>query len=324
MTMLTDVSARSGSGAHDLNAIYEMTATVPHALHRVDLPWRLSSPAARDSSRTRLWEAGDGTLLAWAILQSPWHCLDYEVSPGPQREDLERMVLAWAVDRLAIDAAARGSALPFYVSARTDDAPRLTAIHRAGFRPDGWSYIHLARDLGEPIPEAALPKGYRIRPLKGEAEVDAYIAVHRAAFGSTNMTVDWRGQTLQDPRYKPDLDLVAIGPAGTIAAFCVGWITPPSASSDGMRVTQVEPLGVIPDHQRIGLGRALLLQMFRRARAMGAERVDVDAEDYNPASLGVYASVGFRPAFEAPFALRVFDAGEDLSGDTTDAPTDHL
>lgn len=318
MTMLTDVSARSGSGVHDLNAIYGMTATLPSALHLADLPWRLASPPARNPSRTRLWETSDGTLTAWAILQSPWHCLDFEVRPGPQREELERTVLARAVERLAADATSRGTALPFYVSARTDDTAQLKAIHRAEFCPDDWSYIHLARDLADPIPEAALPEGFHIRPLKGEAEVEPFVAVHRAAFGSTNMTVDWRRQTFHDPRHEPNLDLVVIGPAGIVAGFCVGWSTPPESSSDGMRVAQVEPFGVLPDHQRIGLGSALLLEVFRWARDSGAKRMEVDAENYNPASLGAYASVGFHPVFEAPFALRVFKDGADLSGDRTD------
>lgn len=67
-----------------------------------------------------------------------------------------------------------------------------------------------------------------------------------------------------------------------------------------------EPLGVLPEHQRTDLGRAMLLEAFRRARDIGANRLEVDAENYNPASLGTYESVDFRPVFEAPFALRVF------------------
>lgn len=307
MTTPTGVSARPCSGVQDLNAIYGMTASLPNvALHLTDLPWRLASPAAQDPVRVRLWETRDGTLLAWAILQFPWHCLDYEVQPGAYREWLEQAVLDWAVERLTEEAASRGEDLPFYVSTRASDTVRLAAVHRAGFRPEDWSYVHLTRDLREPIPEVALPDGFQIRPLAGEAEVDAYVATHRAAFRSTNMTAAWRQQTIRDPRYVPELDLVAVGSDGTVAAFCVGWMTSPTASLADKRVAQVEPLGVLPAYQRIGLGRALLLEEFRRARTIGASRMEVDAESYNEASLGLYESVGFRPSFEAPFALRVF------------------
>lgn len=305
MTTPTDVSARSCSGFHDLNTIHGMTTTLPNALHRADLPWRLASPAAQDPARTRLWETRDGTLVAWAILQSPWHCLDYEVLPGPYRGGLEQEVLAWGVERLVAEAAIRDRDLPFYVSARADDLARLTAIRRAGFQSDDWSYIHLSRDLSEPIPEVVVPDGFQVRPLNGEAAVDAYVAAHRAAFDSTNLTADWRRRTIQHPHDAAELDLVAVGPDGKIVAFCVGWIMP-AASVAEMRVAQVEPLGVVPAYQRLGLGRALLLEGLRRARALGAGRMEVDAESYNEASRGVYASVGYRQVFAASFALRVF------------------
>jgi ribosomal protein S18 acetylase RimI-like enzyme len=288
--------------------MYDLAAAAPGtSLHLADLPWRLSSPSARVPERTCLWEASDGTLLAWAVLQFPWHCLDYEIHPDARRERLEASVPGWAAERLGIEATARREPLPFYVSAREGDSVRAAAIRRAGFSPDGWSYVHMARDLRGPIPEPALPEGFRIRPLAGEGEVEAYVATHRTAFDSTNMTADWRRSTLRDPRYAPELDLVAVNPEGTLAGFCVCWITPPLAARSGGRVAQVEPLGVLPAYRRLGLGRALLLEAFRRARAMGAVRMDVDAESYNEASRRAYGSVGFHPAFEAPFFLRRFE-----------------
>ena len=306
MTTPTDVSARSCSGSRDLDAMYRMTATLPNALHHADLPWRLTSPAAQEPARTRLWENRDGTLLAWAILQFPWHCLDYDVRPGPHRQRVEQAVLDWAVGRLTTEAASRNQGLPFYIGSRADDAARLGALRRAGFHADGWSYLHLSRDLGEPIPEPGVPDGFHVRALNGEAEVDAYVTAHRAAFGSTNMTADWRRRTILDPRYTAELDLVAISPDGDIVGFCVGWITPRAVATTETRVAQVEPVGVLPGFQRLGLGRALLLEGLHRARTIGAGRMEVDAESYNQASRDLYASVGYRQVFEAPFARRTF------------------
>ena len=307
MTAPTGITSRPSEGDRDLAAMYDMVAASPgDALHLANLPWRLSSPSAREPERTRLWEAADGTMLAWAVLQFPWHCLDYQIRPDARSEELEAAVLGWAAERLAVEAAARGGPLPFYVSAREGDHTRIAAARRSGFAPGGWSYVHMARDLGGPIPDPAPPEGFRVRPLAGEAEVEAYVAMHRAAFGSNNMTADWRRATLGAPRYAPELDLVAEAPDGALAAFCVCWITPPLAAPEGGSVAQVEPLGVLPAYQRRGLGRALLLEAFRRARGMGARRIEVDAESYNEASRGAYGAVGFRPAFEAPFFLRSF------------------
>jgi len=146
------------------------------------------------------------------------------------------------------------------------------------------------------IPELVLPDGFRIRPLAGESEIEAYMAMHRVAFGSANMTAEWRHSTLRRPQYVPDLDLVIVAPDGALAAFCVSWITPPLAALVRGRVAQVEPLGVVAEYQRTGLARALLLEAMRRAKAMGAQRMDVDAESYNETSRRAYASVGFQPA----------------------------
>lgn len=64
---------------------------------------------------------------------------------------------------------------------------------------------------------------------------------------------------------------------------------------------------MLPKYQRSGLARALVLEALRRAQAIGAQRMEEDAESYNDASRRTYASVGFRPVFEAPFFLRRFE-----------------
>jgi ribosomal protein S18 acetylase RimI-like enzyme len=301
-------SSRPFAGDRDFARIYELTAAAPgDVLHLADLPWRLASPAARTPERTRLWERTDGALSAWAVLQFPWHCLDYDLHPDRSTVELEAAVLAWAIERLAVAAADRGERLPFYVSARAADGPRIAAIEQAGFARDDWSYVRLVRDLDRPIPAAEPPAGFVVRPLAGDAEVEAYVAAHRAAFGSTNMTAAWRRTTLRDPRHLPELDLAAIAPDGTLAGFCVCWMTPPLGSLAGRRLAQIEPLGVHPEYQRLGLGRALLLEALRRARANGAHSLEVNAESDNAASRQTYEAVGFRPEFEAPFFLRVFE-----------------
>ncbi|MEA2524636.1 MAG: mycothiol synthase [Thermomicrobiales bacterium] len=305
MTPNPYVTARPSAGERNFGRMYDLAATtLGDALHVADLPWRLTSPSARVPERVRLWEDADGELVAWAALQFPsWHCLDYVVRPDARTAELESAVLTWACARLEAEAAGRDGRLPFYVSARERDSARIAAIERAGFARENWGYVHLIRDLDQPIPEPEPPPGFVVRSLAGEREVDAYVAAHRAAFGTANMTADWRRATLRDPQYVPALDLVAIAPDGTLVGFCVCWITP---SLGGRRVAQVEPLGVLPAFQRTGLGRALLLEGLRRARAHGADRMDVNAESNNAASQGAYEAVGFRPAYEAPFFLRSF------------------
>lgn len=305
MTTNPFVTSRPSVGVPDIVRMYDLaTAAMGNAIHIADLPWRMTSPSVRKPERTRLWEDADGELIAWAILQFPaWHCLDYVIRPDARTTELESAVLRWACARLEAEAADREGSLPFFVSARDDDGVRVAVIEQAGFVRENWGYVHLVRDLDQPIAEPDPPAGFVVRPLAGEREVEAYVAAHRAAFDTLNMSADWRRATLHDPRYVPDLDLVAIAPDGMLVGFCVCWITP---SIDGRIVAQVEPLGVLPAFQRTGLGRSLLLEGLRRARAHGANRMDVNAESNNAASRGAYQAVGFRQAYEAPFFLQLF------------------
>ncbi|HEV2068045.1 MAG TPA: hypothetical protein VGR08_14545, partial [Thermomicrobiales bacterium] len=228
MTAHPEMTSRPSEGDPDLARMDDMVAASPgDSLHLADLPWRLSSPSARDPERTRLWEDADGRLVAWAVLQFPWHCVDYQVDPSARSEALEGAVLGWAAERLNGEAAGIGESLPFYASARKDDTRRSTAIRRTGFSPDEWSYVHMAREMDGPIPVPVLPEGFRIRPLAGETEIEAYVAMHRAAFGSANMTAEWRRSTLRHPRYVKGLNLVIVAPDGVLVGFCVCWITPP-------------------------------------------------------------------------------------------------
>ena len=72
--------------------------------------------------------------------------------------------------------------------------------------------------------------------------------------------------------------------------------SPPSRWRGGSvaRVGEYQPVGTHPDHQRLGLGRALLAHGLRRFRDLGAVVVQVYAEADNPASEGLYDAVGFR------------------------------
>ncbi len=73
------IRSRPSRDNRDLIRMYELAAALPgDALHGADLPWRLSSPSAGMPERTRLWEDASGALVAWAVLQFPWHCLDVE------------------------------------------------------------------------------------------------------------------------------------------------------------------------------------------------------------------------------------------------------
>jgi mycothiol synthase len=283
------LTMRGSRGEADFALIADLICSVPStSRHLIDLPWRLSSPAFQSGDDSCLWEDGQGTLLGFAAWQVSWATLDFFIRPGSHQQMLETALFNWATQRFQELDRARGSALPYWVEFRDDDTERRTLIEAHGFLLNAnYHYVQLSHSLALPLQEPILPEGFVLRPLAGEQEVAAYVDVHRAAFASTSMTNEWRSRTLRTPHYRPELDLVAVAPDGTLAGFCVGWL------DQERQMGQVEPLGVHPRFRNIGLGRALLLEVLRRFKAFGAQSVLVETEGNQSSARHTYESVGF-------------------------------
>lgn len=286
------LSIRPYSGESDLNEVVRLLSTLPSdTQHLIDAPWRLASPAANDPANGRVVLDEAGEIIGLAIWQPDWAALDLYVQPGPDADGAHDLLLAWAPERYHELDAERGRPLPYWIEAAADDHALLATFDRHGYRLiDDYDYVMLIRDLDGTIPATALPEGYTVRPLRGAAEVPAYVVLHRLAFDSTSMTTEWRGRTLRSPWYDPRFDIVVEAPDGSLAGFCVTWF-----DSD-RRIGQIEPLGVHPDQQRRGIGRALLFEILRRLQEAGATQAWVETISTWPAAIGAYESAGFRKA----------------------------
>jgi ribosomal protein S18 acetylase RimI-like enzyme len=264
-------------------------ACSPLTPHRIDLPWRLSSlgsPAL--AADARLCEDEQGGALALAAWQAPWAVLDLHVRPGPHEREAADALLGWAETRFREMDRQRGEPLPYWIEARADHRERMALLERHGYAlDDDLAHVTLSRRVSDPLVSRAEPAGIAIRALR-QADVEAYVALHRAAFDSTSMTVDWRARTLRWPGRAADLDLVAVDPDGALTGFCVCWLDP-----DG-REAQIEPIGVRPDLQGRGLARALLRACFGRLQGRGVVEVRVETERTRLPALRAYEAAGFR------------------------------
>ncbi|MEM7125525.1 MAG: GNAT family N-acetyltransferase [Chloroflexota bacterium] len=158
---------------------------------------------------------------------------------------------------------------------------------------NSWTKV-LMKCSRESVPIAAnLADGFTIRPLAGENEVQAYVDLHQAVFQSKSMTTEWRQRTLQQPAYNPDVDLVAVAPDGTLAAFCICWL---NTNRAGEITGQIEPLGVSEDFRKLGLGRSILTEGLQRLKANGAQSIYLETDNYRDEAYALYESVGFRVA----------------------------
>lgn len=292
------ISLRAYAGVADQQRMAELARTFPDGnLHVVDLPYRLSSWAFDFPEDIGLWEDESGQFVAWAVLQTPFWALDYAVRPGSDEQQILSDVLAWARLRIQQIRDQPDGHPMWFVHVRADQAAHMHVLEQNGFysvehHPElPWHGLYLERSGETPVPPFTLPAGFTVRPLAGEAEVEAYVALHRIVFGSPNMTVAWRTRTLQQPDYLPELDLVVEAPDGQIVAFCICWFTDrgPGHAPTG----QVEPLGVHPDYQKQGLGNAVLREGLRRLQSRGVTSMLVETDDDRDAAVAVYQAAGY-------------------------------
>lgn len=228
----------------------------------------------------RLWSDGDRP-VAWS-----WH----------EPPEIETHV--WTGDA-ANDSATYRSLLTTVVGeagdgelgafAADDDAVSIHVLEDLGFRPEGRRLSQWQNRASDgPLPPTPLPNGYRIRGLRGPAEFPARVALHRAAFPTSRLTVEKYERLLTVPHYRLDDDLVVEAPDGSLAAFALGWLDRVGG------VAEFEPIGTHPDHRRRGLSRALVTSGLQRFFEAGARIVQVYADASEAPAEALYESIGFR------------------------------
>jgi ribosomal protein S18 acetylase RimI-like enzyme len=184
------------------------------------------------------------------------------------------------------------------LAARDDDTYRLAMLDDNDFRLDRY-FFDMVCPLDQPIAEAPLPDGFTIRPLEGEREVAAWVEAFNQSFidhwNHRDMTVERRLHWMKSLDYRPDLDLVAVAPDGTLAAFSFCMIEAANNERMGVREGWVEDLGTRRGYRKRGLARALLSESMRRLKGAGMDTAKLGVDAHNPnGALRLYESVGFQ------------------------------
>ena len=266
-------------------------------IHSIDMPYRLASTWQDLGCEVGIWEADD-KLVAWAVFLPAWWNLDYAILPTKRGTLLEKDIFTWGQEQM-IHYAKRvkddfyGSVEIFANMPHVDHT--IKNLTDLGFTPFDWSTLRFAFDLQQDLPKPQLPKGFTVRPLRGYQELEDYVILHRAAFQSNNMTTSWRNRTLEHPAYKPEIDLVITNPEDKPVGFCICWKL--------HELGQIEPLGVLPEYQGKGLGRALELTALKIMQNQSAKYVFVDHISLNEKAISLSKQNGFK---QINNALRYF------------------
>jgi ribosomal protein S18 acetylase RimI-like enzyme len=237
----------------------------------------LANPLAE---RTRVLVDDDGRLLAAAWWWSPddtFLTVGHD-APAADLVAVHADVLTWLRD----------------CGVRSLEALSGDVLLAESLQRNGWEHhlssFELIRDVGDdwPLPTPSWPAGVAVTDLTADDEPAVHELVYdRAGWASVpghsqRALQEWRHLFVADST--PDQLVVArrgpevVGAAlGKVFSDGTGWVA---------------QLAVAREEQKQGLGRALLLEAFRRRVAAGATRLGLAVSAENAHALGLYLGIG--------------------------------
>ena len=255
-----------------------------------DLTWWAYQNTITDPYKNvRIWEGPDAALLGFVWFDPP-NTATVQVHPafrGQHNHALEDDMLHWAEEH------ARGfedkgeGPRTLKTWAREGDDGWIAFLESIGYKRGSFNMLHMARDLVGEIPAPLLPEGWTVRPVD-ETELQARVDLHREVWHPSKVTLDAYRRLRQAPGYRPDLDIVAVAPDGTLASYCICWVDQANASGD------FEPVGTRSAYRGQGIGKAVMYGGLRRLQEHGASHAYLFSLPTNLAAFRLYESVGFR------------------------------
>ena len=172
------------------------------------------------------------------------------------------------------------------------DLPAAAALARtAGFERFR-ALWQMRRSLGEPLAAPALPAGRALRTFVPGQDEDEWLKLNGRAFAKHPEQGGWTRHDLDLREREPWFD-----PAGFFIAERDGRMT-------GFHWTKVHDpnmgevyvVGVDPDEQGSGLGRALTLAGLRHLRDLGVDQAMLYVDEDNVPAIRMYEGLGFTRA----------------------------
>jgi predicted N-acetyltransferase YhbS len=164
-----------------------------------------------------------------------------------------------------------------------DNAFEIETAKREGFFPIEQTETVMRRGLDDAL-AADLPAGLSFRELDQTADLDTLEWVIYQGFDHGDDRAAFEASRVRTgPRMHFDrrLSVAAVDETGEPVAFCGMWYLP------GTDYAYVEPVCTVPAWRKRGVGRAVVIETMRRAKALGARDAYVISDQ------AFYAALGF-------------------------------
>jgi mycothiol synthase len=192
----------------------------------------------------------------------------------------------------ALEAGARGHAIRLWAHG---DLPAAAGLAQSAGFTRVRSLWQMRRSLVDSIASPVFPPGTTLRTFVPRRDEEEWLTLNRRAFADHPEQGSWTSEDLLVREHEPWFD-----PAGFLiserdsrmAGFHWTKIHPAAAGTRG-RIGEVYVLGVDPDEQGSGLGRALTLAGLRHLQARGLTQVMLYVDETNAPAIRMYQSLGF-------------------------------
>ena len=282
----------------DIQVMRDMIARLPDGNTVMDFDEAMLLSQVRAS--VRLWQA-DVQTIAFAYVDENRNLM-FVADPAFSSPELEAEIVEWGADAVRKRNAETGESNTLDASCNAKNATRMAFLERHRFVREDVRSLGYERPFSLPIPAHSLPEGFILRSALGEEEVEDLVALHRAAFGTENMTVEYRLAIMRSPQYIPDLDLIAVAPNGELAAFCICGF-----DDDDAEVGYTDPIGTHARYQKLGLGKAMVSAGLNALKARDAKKATTGTASYNVAMQRLAEVMGFKVVSEGLWFSRKVD-----------------
>ncbi len=193
------------------------------------------------------------------------------------------------------------------------DARRLYTSRRLEVVRELWQMSRpLAGEWAELPDRVELPEGFAVRTFRVGKDEEAWLAVNARAFATHaeqgRMTLTDLGERQQEPWFDPHGFLVvedrtSLDPDGQARMAAFHWTKVEAGQPGGPVNGEVYVVGVDPDYQGRGLGKAVTLLGLQHLRNVGVETATLYVDGDNGAAIATYGRLGFeRSAVDVMYA----------------------
>jgi ribosomal protein S18 acetylase RimI-like enzyme len=155
----------------------------------------------------------------------------------------------------------------------------------------------MVRDLREPFPEAPMPPGLEVRPVKTEQLRHIFEASNEAFrdhWGSRDESEEEYKSQLESPEFHPELWKVAWD-GDQMAGVVHNFVVEKENEEYHRKRGYTEGICVRRPWRKRGLARALIVQSMKMFRSMGTTETALSTDSQNiSGAFRLYESVGYR------------------------------